>query len=154
MDNFKLGGGKDDSAIEKTFPSLTFLAARLVYYINLNCMFNLEKTVIDAWECNCNLFSGFRKINGIRDYCDLCSLNIKHQPSQEEESNFKVKNLVNKHISLINDFKNYSHVSIYEGDYVSKCSNLYWTDGTFSEWSLYDSIFNGYFFTPEKFYKS
>ena len=116
-------------------------------------MYKLEKNVIDFWECKCHEFFGCRKKNGIRDYCDLCSLNIKHDPTKEEESNFQVKHLVNKHISLINDFKKYPRIYIYEGDFVSKCSNFN-CDGVFSEWSFYDSVFNGFFFTYEKFYKS
>ena len=59
-----------------------------MYYINLNCIYNLEKTVVDTYECSCSEFSGCRKINGIRDYCDLCSLSIRHS-SYEEEKNTK-----------------------------------------------------------------
>ena len=45
-------GGKEDSTTDN-FPSLVFLSARLVYYINLNCMYNLEKTVVDTYYCKC-----------------------------------------------------------------------------------------------------
>ena len=77
MDNFKLVAGKDDSSIKNNyFPSLVYLSSRMVYYINLNCIHNLERTAIDCWECDCDQFSGCRKANGIRDYCDLCLLSM------------------------------------------------------------------------------
>ena len=40
--------GKEDSTID-TFPSLSFLSARLLYYINLNCMYNLQKAIINPF---------------------------------------------------------------------------------------------------------
>ena len=114
--------GKEDSTTEK-FPSLIFLSARLVYYLNLNCMYNLEKTVVDNYNCECYHFSCCKKINGIRDYCDLCSLLVKHPP-YENEKNYRIKHLIEKHLSLINDFKEYKHVKIHVGDYYSKNINL------------------------------
>ena len=109
--------GQEDSTIDN-FPSLTFLSARLVYYLNLNCMYNLERTVVDTYYCECSKFSGCRKINGIMDYCDICSLSIKHCP-YDNEKNYRIKHLIEKYISLINDFKKYN-VDIYVGDYTSK----------------------------------
>ena len=40
--------GKENSTID-TFPSLPFLSTRLVYYINLNCMYNLQKAIINPF---------------------------------------------------------------------------------------------------------
>ena len=40
MDNFNLDSEKDDfSTKNDNFPSLTYLCARMVYYINLNCIY-------------------------------------------------------------------------------------------------------------------
>ena len=109
-----------------------------MYYINLNCIYNLERTIIDFWECDCDLFSGCRKPNGLRDYCHLCSLSIRHF-SYLEEKNYEVKHLINKHIFLVNDFNENSHLNIRRGDYTEKSINF--NDGTQSEWSFYDYVF-------------
>ena len=55
------------------FPSLIFLSARTVLYINLNCMYNLEKAVIDAWECECDQ-------QLCSQSCNLCLMHEKHKP--------------------------------------------------------------------------
>ena len=44
---------------KKKFPLLTFLAARLVYYINVNFMYNLRKIQINPFSCLCYQYSGF-----------------------------------------------------------------------------------------------
>ena len=83
--------GKEDFTID--FPSLSFLSARVVYYINVNCMYNLQKAVIDPFLCSCDKYSGCRKPNDVRDYCNICSLNIKHDP-YENEKKYKIKHLI------------------------------------------------------------
>ena len=137
-------GGKEDSTTNN-FPSLVFLSARLVYYINLNCMYNLEKTVVDTYYCKCLEYSGCRKPNGVMDYCDICSLAIKHCP-YDNEKNYRVKDLINKHIELVDDFKKYKPV-IYVGDYESKTF-----EPVFSIWSCYNSVCNGLFIKQKTFY--
>ena len=148
MDNTKLGVGKDDSSINN-FPSLMFLSSRMVYYINLNCIYNLEKTVIDCWECDCDQFSGCRKANGLRDYCDLCSLSMKYF-SFEEEKKYKIKHLIEKHISLVDDFNKNSHLNIRTGDHTEKSINF--EDGTQYEWSFYNYVFKSPYFKYNIFY--
>ena len=133
--------GKENSTTDN-FPSLVYLSARLVYYINLNCMYNLEKTIVDNYNCNCLKFSGCRKPNGIMDYCDLCSLLIKHCP-YDSEKNLRIKYLIEKHLSLVNDFKEHN-IEIYVGDYCSKCFNSQ------SEWSFYRSVFELKMFVNKK----
>ena len=97
--------GKEDSTID--FPSLCFLSARVIYYINVNCMYNLQKAVIDPFLCSCDKYSGCRKPNDVRDYCDICSLNIKHDP-YENKKKYKIKHLIEKHIEMVNDFNKYN----------------------------------------------
>ena len=80
--------GKEDSTTDN-FPSLCFLSARVLYYINVNCMYNLQKAVINPFLCSCDKYSGYRKPNDIRDYCNICSLNIKHDP-YENKKNIKL----------------------------------------------------------------
>ena len=134
-------GGKEDSTTDN-FPSLTFLSTRLVYYINLNSMYNLSKTVVDTYYCKCLKYSGRRKPNGVMDYCDLCSLNIKHDP-YDNEKNYKVKDLIKKHIEFVNDVKKYP-VHIYVGDYVSKSR-------IFDEWSFYNYVYSNLFLKNKTF---
>ena len=113
--------GKEDLFTkEEKFQSLMYLSTCMVYYINLNTMCNLNKTVVDNYYCRCLKYSGCKKINGIMVYCDLCQLNIKHNPNPYDYQNdFKVRNLINKNIELTKDFKNYD-VDIYTGDYTFK----------------------------------
>ena len=139
--------GKEDFITkEKEFPSLLFLLARLVYYINLNTMYNLQKTVVDTYYCRCLEYSGCRKINQVMDYCDLCQLNIKHNP-YDNEKDYKVKNLINKNIELTKDIKE-TNVCIYTGDYESKTFN-----SVFSIFSFYDSVFNDSLFIKKDIFK-
>ena len=112
-------------------------------------MYNLEKTVVDGYNCECYHFSSCRKINGIRDYCDLCSLSVKHSP-YENEKNYKIKHLIEKHLSLVNDFKEYKHVKIHVGDYCSKNINL--KNVTYSEWSFYSYIFESLYIKKQTFF--
>ena len=142
MDNIKSENGKDDSTTEK-FPSLSFFCARMVYYIIVNCIKNIEKTVIDSWECQCDYFSSCIKPNGIRDYCDLCTFSIKYS-SEIEEKNFRIRDLIKTQISLINDFKKYKHLNIYVGDVKEKNIDFE-KNGQFSEWSFYHYVFKGLF---------
>ena len=148
MDSISFVDGKEDSTTEK-FPSLIFLSARLVYYLNLNFMYNLEKTVVDGYNCDCYNFSSCRKINGIRDYCDLCSLSVKHSP-YENEKNYRIKHLIEKHLSLVNDFKEYKYVKIHVGDYSSK--NINFKDGTYLEWSFYSYVFESLYIKKQTFF--
>ena len=115
-------GGRDDfftKKDEEKFPSLKFYSARMVYYINMNTMHNLLKTGCDSWKCCCFKYSGCRKINGVMDYCDYCQLEIKHNP-YDNQNYYKIKNLIKKHIDMINDFKKHN-IDIYTGDYTFKC---------------------------------
>ena len=123
--------GKEDSTTDN-FPSLCFLSALVLYYINVNCMYNLQKAVINPFLCSCNKYSGCRKPN-VRDYCDICSLNIKHDP-YENEKKYKIKHLIEKHIEMVDDFKKYN-INIQNYDYVSKTFNRS------SEFSFYEKVF-------------
>ena len=140
--------GKEDSTIKKV-PSLTFFCARVIYYINLNVIYNLEKEVADGWICECKYFSGCEKINGVKDYCDICSLSVKYS-SIDEEKNLSVKNLIKKNISLIKDFKKYPHIDILNDNIQNKNIDFN-KNGTFSQWSFYNYVFNSPYFKPDDF---
>ena len=135
--------GKEDSTTDN-FPSLCFLSARVLYYINVNCMYNLLKAVINPFLCSCDKYSGYRKPNDIRDYCNICSLNIKHDP-YENKKKYKIKHLIEKHIEMVDDFKKYN-INIQNYDYVCKTFNRS------SEFSFYESVFNGLFIKKDTFY--
>ena len=133
--------GKEDFTID--FPSLCFLSARVIYYVNVNSMFNLQKAVIDLFLCSCDKYSGCRKPNDVRDYCDICSLNIKHDP-YENEKRYKIEHLIKKHTEMVNDFNKYN-VNIKNDDYTFKTFN------PLSEFSFYESVFNGLFTKKDTF---
>ena len=120
-----MGGGKEDFFTDddntKTFPSLSFFAARLVCYINVNCMYNIRKAQINPFYCNCDDYSGCPFPNGIRDYCEYCFLYSKHDVEDNEKA-FNIKHLINKNIELMNDFKKYN-VEIDNLDYHFKFRN-------------------------------
>ena len=129
---------------EERVPSLKFFAARVVYYINLNTMYNLLKESIYGWNCQCHRFSGCQRRIGVIDYCDLCSLNIKHNPF-DNERDFKIKNIINKNNELVNDFKEYYNIEIDGSDYRTKTWQHF-----FYEYSFYDSVFNDSIFIKKK----
>ena len=107
-------------------------------------MYNLQKAVIDPFLCLCDKYSGCRKPNDVRDYCDICSLNIKHDP-YENEKKYKIKHLIEKQIEMVDDFKKYNiNIQIY--DYVFKTFNRS------SEFSFYESVFNGLCIKQKTFY--
>ena len=68
------------------------------------------------------------------DYCDYFSLAVKHNP-YDYEKDFKIKNLIDKHIELINDFKTYE-IDITNEDFESKFWSPY-----FYKFSFYRSVF-------------
>ena len=119
-----MAGGKENfftkEEEEDTFPSLTFLAARLVYYINLICcMYNIRKAIINPFQCKCDDYCGCCLPNGIRDYCDVCFLFTKHNPSDNEHV-FKIKDIIRKNIELVNDMKKYNiDIDTYDYQFVT-----------------------------------
>ena len=134
-----MGDGREDFFIrysvekKKTFPSLTFLAARSVYYINVNCMYNISKAQINPFYCLCDEYSGCPLPNGLRNYCDVCYLFLEHDVEDNEKA-FSVKHLINKNIDLVIDFKKYN-VQIDNTDYQFKFRKGY-------DVSFYDIVFS------------
>ena len=100
---------------KKKFPSLTFLAARLVYYINVNFMYNLRKIQVNPFSCLCYQYSGCPLSNGVKDYCNICSLFTKHNV-EDNEKNFSIRHLIKKNIELVKDLKEY-YIDIDNCDY-------------------------------------
>ena len=111
--HFNMTNGREDFFIrynvekKKTFPSLTFLAARLVYYINVNCMYNIRKAQINPFYCLCDDYSGYPLPNGLRNYCDVCYLFPKHDVEDNEKA-FSIKHLIDKNIELMADLKKFN----------------------------------------------
>ena len=129
---------------EEKVPSLKLYSARMVYYINLNTMHILHRTVTNLCYCQCYKFSGCVKKSGFMDYCDMCSLEVKHN-SYNHEKNYRIKNLIDKHIELINDFKE-NEICIHNIDYTFKIWGPY-----FNEYSFYDSVFQESLFIKKKY---
>ena len=120
------------------FPSLLFLAARLVFYINNNTVYNLEKTVNHVWNCKYYLYSRCKKANGPDDYCDLCTISNRYH-SYFTFTIKRIDYLIKEHISLIEDFQEHKDIEIFTGDYKEYSRDLY--DGSKSEWSLYSYVY-------------
>ena len=131
---------------EEKFPSLKFFAARMIYYLNLNIMYNLHKESLVYFYCECYKYSGCEHKNGLKNYCIRCSMEIKHNPF-DYEKNYRIKNLIDKHIELINDF-NEHNIDITNHDYVIKLFGPH-----FNELSFYDTVFkNSLFIKKDSFY--
>ena len=127
-----------------------FLAAQVVYYINNNTILNLEKTVNHAWECRCHKYSGCAKPNGELGCCNLCTLNNSYH-SFLAFTIRRVDYQVKTSFSLIKDFEENKNVVIFTGDYDEKSMNF--SNGTTSEWSLYDYVFKSNYIKYDIFYK-
>ena len=133
---------------KKEFPSLLFLAARLVFYINNNTISNLEKTVNPVWECRCHNYSGCAKPNGELSYCDLYALNNCYHSFLAftiRSVDYQIKTC----ISWIKDFEKNKDIVIFTGDYTEKSMNFY--TGTNSEWSLYNYVFKSNYINYDTF---
>ena len=145
-------GGNEDfftkDAKKDSFPSLTYLAARLVYYINLNCMYNIRKAILNPFQCKCNDYSGCPLPNGVKDYCDVCYLFNKHN-AEDNEGVFNIRDIINKNIELANDLKK-CKVEIDTTDYT------FVTFNRLEMYSFYKSVFSkqSLFIKPDTFYIS
>ena len=118
---------------KKTFPSLTFFAARLVYYLNVNCMYNIRKAQINPFYCLCDQYSGCPLPNVLRNYCNVCYLFSKHDV-EDNEKEYSIRHLVNKNIELVDDFRKFN-VKIDNNDYIFKFRNG-------NDVSFYDIVFS------------
>ena len=58
---------------------------------------------------------------------------------------YKIKHFIEKHVEMVDDFKKYN-INIQNYDYVCKTFNR------FSEFSFYESVFNGLFINQKTFY--
>ena len=141
--NVKFFTEDSDEEEEERVPSLKYYCARLIYYINLNIMYNLHKGSTSTYNCECRKFSGCRKKNKLMDYCDYCSLAAKHNPF-DYDKDFKIKNLINEHIELIEDFKKYK-IDITNEDYTTKM----WSPYFYMFW-FYRSVFCDSLFIDKK----
>ena len=131
---------------KKEVPSLKLYAVRKVYYINLNIMYNLHKESLISYYCRCYEYSGCVNENGLMNYCIRCSMEIEHNPFKYEKD-YKIKNLINKHIELINDFNEHK-LDISNDDYIIKLWGPY-----FNQLSFYESVFKeSLFIKKDTFY--
>ena len=127
--------GNENFTTKKLFPSLTFYAARMVYYLNLNTMYNIHKEFSEGWNCECNKYYGCKTEAGFMDYCNLCQLDIKHFPC-DYEKDYNIKNLINKNIELVEDLKTFD-IKLINDDFKSKTWSPF-----FYEYSFYNTVFN------------
>ena len=132
---------------KKDFLSLSFLSARSVFYINLNTIYNIEKTVNHCY-CDCHLYSGCCLENGATDYCNLCIIN-NTSFSYFHEKRRDVSDIIKLHIELVNEFRKNKDIEIFTGDYIQYSRHPY--TGIKTNISLYNYIYNTYFFKYDTF---
>ena len=125
------------SKSEDDFPTLKYLAAKLVFYINNNTIMQIEKTWNSCFACDCHKYSGCAGPNGERGYCSLCQLN-NYYFSCLSFTNKNIDYHIKLLIQLIEDLKKNEDLIIFDGDYTDKSMNF--QEGTVSEWSLYKHV--------------
>ena len=115
MDNSILKDGRENFIIKPK--SLLFFCKRMVYYININLMFNIREHSINPFGCMCDYYSGCPFPNGAKNYSEYCYLFCKFNVDVHQ-NNFTVKNLIETNIKLIETFTN-SNIDISNDDYIN-----------------------------------
>ena len=90
---------------ESQVSKLYQLAAKVVYYINLNMAERFTK--IMDWYCLCSKFSGCPLPNDIKDYCFICQIE-KHCNSYEIEKNYDINYIIKTITNLKGDLDEYT----------------------------------------------
>ena len=130
MDNSTLKDGRENFIIKPK--SLLFFCKRMVYYININLMYNIRERSINPFSCMCDYYSGCPFPNGAKNYCEYCYLFCKFNLALHE-NNFSTKNLIKTNIKIVETFTN-SNIEITNDDYVNTFLH--------EKYSFYESVFS------------
>ena len=121
MDNFRWGGKKDITTIEtvsKERIELLYVSSlKLVFYLNVNFLYNLRKFVNDISTCNC--------FENPKNLCNICLLLEKYDVDKIEK-NYNQKAIVETNIALRNDLKKIPEIEVSRTDY--KFTNCFFSE--------------------------
>ena len=117
MANIKWGEEKDISIIKtvskEKIESLYVSSLKMVYYLNVNLLYNLRELYIDHAVCKC-FFTPEKK-------CNICLLLEKYEVDRIER-NYNQKAIVETHIALKKDLENMAELKVCSDDYnISGC---------------------------------
>ena len=112
MANIKWGEEKDITIIKtiskEKIESLYVSSLKMVYYLNVNLLYNLRELYIDHAVCKC-FFTPEKK-------CNICLLLEKYDV-EKIERNYNQKAIVETNIALKKDLKKMSELKVYSDDY-------------------------------------
>ena len=112
MANIKWGEEKDISIIKtvskEKIESLYVSSLKMVYYLNVNLLYNLRELYIDHAVCKC-FFTPQKK-------CNICLLLEKYEVDRIER-NYNQKAIVETNIALKKDLENMPELKVCSDDY-------------------------------------
>ena len=112
MANIKWGEEKDITIIKtvskEKIESLYVSSLKMVYYLNVNLLYNLRELYIDHAVCKC-FFTPEKK-------CNICLLLEKYEVDKIER-NYNQKAIVETHIALKKDLENMPELKVCSDDY-------------------------------------
>ena len=121
MDNIRWEGKRDTITIEtvskERIESLYVSSLKLVFYLNVNFLYNLRKFVNDISTCDC--------FTNPKNLCNICSLLEKHDVDKIEK-NYRQKAIVETNIALRNDLKKIPEIEVSRTDY--KFTNCFFSE--------------------------
>ena len=122
MDSTNLGNGKGitiiDSISREKVESLYVSSLKLLYYLNVNFLYNTRKEYNDNSDCNC-----FQK--NIKNKCNICFLLEKFN-IDEIDKDYNQKAIVKTNIALKNYLKKNIDLKVSTEDY--KFTNCYFSE--------------------------
>ena len=122
MDSTKWGNGKGitiiDTVSKEKVESLYVSSLKLVYYLNVNFLYNARKKYNDILDCNC-----FQKNK--KNKCNICFL-LEEFNIDEIDKNYNQKAIVKTNIALRNYLKRNSQLIVSTEDY--KFTNCYFSE--------------------------
>ena len=121
MANIKWEGKRDATTIEtvskERMESLYVSSLKLIFYLNVNFLYNLRKFVNDISTCDC-----FAKPKNL---CNICSLLEKYDVNKIEKD-YRQKAIVETNIALTNDLKKMPEIEVSRTDY--KFTNCFFSE--------------------------
>ena len=97
--------------------SLYVSSLKLVFYLNVNFLYNLRKFVNDISTCDCFI--------NPKNLCNICSLLEKHDVDKIEK-NYSEKAIVETIITLRNDLEKMPEIEVSRTDY--KFTNCFFSE--------------------------
>ena len=125
MDNTRWGGGKGitiiDTISKERVESLYVSSLKLLYYLNVNFLYNARKKYNDNLDCDC-----FQKNK--KNKCNISFL-LEEFNIDEIDKNYNQKAIVKTNIALRNYLKKNSQVKVSTEDY--KFTNCFFSEMIF-----------------------